>query len=177
MGRRRSSRLSLFSSLIASLMLLASLPSTLLSAVHLDIILRLVLAALLGASVGFNADRRRRPAGMRLYATVSVLGSLMTQIAGHADGQGAPLVLAAALLGCSFIVGLICLGLILRQASHAKATPGLTVAASLALVAVLGIATGRSLWALALIGCGLALVLLKGGRYLKDRSPYLENPR
>lgn len=156
----------------------ALLPSTPAATPALVIATRLLLASTLGASIGFNADRRRRPAGMRLYATASLLGGLMGLIATSTTGSHTPWVLAAALLGCSFVVGLICLGLILRQASNGKATPGLTAAASLALVAVIGIAAGCGLWMLALITCALALLLLKGGGFLKQQAPRrLENPR
>lgn len=138
---------------------------------------RLVLATLLGACVGFNADRTRRPAGMRLYATAGLLGAVITLILLGGAGSQSFLALAAAMLSCSFIIGLICLGLILQQASYARPTPGLTASASLALVAVLGIAAGRGLWAPFLIVSALSLLVLKGGGFLKDRSRRLDNPR
>jgi uncharacterized membrane protein YhiD involved in acid resistance len=92
-------------------------------------------------------------------------------------GAQSSMALAAAMLSCSFIVGLICLGLILQQAPYARPTPGLTASASLALVAVLGIAAGRRLWGPFGIGSALSLLVLKGGEFLKDRSRRLENPR
>ena len=36
---------------------------------------RFAVAALLGGAIGFNADRSRRPAGMRLYATAGLTGA------------------------------------------------------------------------------------------------------
>ena len=138
---------------------------------------RLLLATLLGACIGFNADRTRRPAGMRLYATVGLLGAVIALILGIGAATQPSMALAAATVSCSIIVGLICLGLILQQAPYSRPTPGLTASASLALVAVLGIAAGRGLWGPLLIGSAVSLLVLKGGGFLKDRSRRLENPR
>lgn len=139
---------------------------------------RLLLAIALGAGLGYNADRNRRPAGMRLYATVGLLGASMALLTTGTPPEQASLVLAGVLVSTGFSVGLICLGLILQQAPYSRPTPGLTAAASLALVSVIGLAAGRGLWLPAIVTGGLGFVLLKGGRFLRDRSRrHLDNPR
>lgn len=160
----------------------ADLPSTAVALSITDLGSRLLLAAAVGAAIGFNADRNRRPAGMRLYATVGLLGAMIAllMLSSGAAVPGTPaestLAMAAALLSCSFIVGLICLGLILQQGPYARPTPGLTAASSLALVAILGLAAGSGAWLPCLVGGGIALLLLKGGRFLRDRARRLDNP-
>ena len=140
--------------------------------------MQLLLAALLGASVGFNTDRNRRPAGMRLYATMSLVGALMSTISGPLASPVATPVPGPVLLSCSLVVGLISLGLILQQKPYSRPTPGLTAAASLVLASVIGLAAGRGLWSPAVMTAVIAFVLLKGGSYLRQRSRrQLENPR
>ena len=147
-----------------------------------EISARCLAAVLLGSVIGFNADRSRRPAGMRLYATTGLLGATIALItsgsgAGRATGAGTSgVALAAALLSCSIVVGLICLGLILQQAPYSRPTPGLTASASLSLVAILGLAAGFGSWRPFLLAGGLAILLLKGGRFLRDRSRQMETP-
>ena len=72
----------------------ALLPSVPAATPALVIATRLILASIFGASIGFNADRRRRPAGMRLYATASLLGGLMGLIATSTPGAHTPWILA-----------------------------------------------------------------------------------
>ena len=143
----------------------------------LEILARLGLAALLGASIGFNADRSRRPAGMRLYATASLLGGL-TALLMMSDRKILPEVaLPTAMISVAIIVGLISLGLILQQIPTGRPTPGLTAAASLASSAILGVGVGASLWRPSIIAGLMTLLILKGGGFLKGRSRRLENPR
>ncbi len=75
------------------------------------------------------------------------------------------------------IAGLISLGLILQQIPNGRTTPGLTAAASLAISCILGVGAGHGLWKPSIIAGMLALVILKGGGFLKDRSRRLDNPR
>jgi putative Mg2+ transporter-C (MgtC) family protein len=157
-------------------MTLAALANTAASLSLAEISARCLLAVLLGSAIGFNADRSRRPAGMRLYATTGLLGATIALIMGAGGAGYSVVAIAAALLSCSIIVGLICLGLILQQAPYSRPTPGLTASASLALVAILGLASGFGSWRPFLFGGGLAILLLKGGRFLRDRSRKQENP-
>ncbi|MFM7287307.1 MAG: MgtC/SapB family protein [Cyanobium sp.] len=147
---------------------------------------RFAVAALLGGAIGYNADRSRRPAGMRLYATAGLTGAAIAllMVFSSADAAGTIKTLAtasliaraSALLACSIIFGLICLGLILQQTPYSRPTPGLTAATSLALVAILGVTAGLGLWRPFIVGGVFAMVLLKGGTFLRNRSPRRENP-
>lgn len=147
---------------------------------------RFAAAAALAGAIGFNADRSRRPAGMRLYATAGLTGSaialLMVSNSANTSGfdtsaTASIVAKASALLACSILFGLISLGLILQQSPYSRPTPGLTAATSLALVAILGATVGMGHWRPFLIGGALALLLLKGGYFLRNRSVKLENPR
>lgn len=151
-----------------------------------DVLCRFAVSAVLGGAIGYNADRSRRPAGMRLYATAGLTGAAIALLMmfNSADATGtiktqetaALIARAAALLACSIIFGLICLGLILQQAPYSRPTPGLTAATSLALVAILGVTAGLGLWRPFMVGGALAMLLLKGGTFLRNRSPKRENP-
>lgn len=148
---------------------------------------RFAAAAALAGAIGFNADRSRRPAGMRLYATAGLTGAAIAllMVSNSATTSGtfeisptASIVAkATALLACSILFGLISLGLILQQSPYSRPTPGLTAATSLALVSILGATVGMGHWRPFLIGGALALLLLKGGYFLRNRSAKLENPR
>jgi putative Mg2+ transporter-C (MgtC) family protein len=151
-----------------------------------EVLGRFAVSAILGGAIGYNADRSRRPAGMRLYATAGLTGAAIAllMVFSGADAAGtiktlataSLLARAAALLACSIIFGLICLGLILQQTPYSRPTPGLTAATSLALVAILGVTAGLGLWRPFMVGGALAMLLLKGGTFLRNRSPKRENP-
>jgi len=148
---------------------------------------RFAAAAALAGAIGFNADRSRRPAGMRLYATAGLTGAAIALLMvsssaatpGVFDGSATASIVAkaTALLACSILFGLISLGLILQQSHYSRPTPGLTAATSLALVAILGATVGLGHWRPFLIGGAFALLLLKGGSFLRNHSAKLDNPR
>lgn len=143
----------------------------------LEIATRLGLAVVIGASIGFNADRSRRPAGMRLYATASLLGSLSALLMLSDRNSLQEIALPASLLSTAIVMGLIALGLILQQIPNGRPTPGLTAAASLACSSFLGVGAGYGLWQPSILAGLMTLLILKGGGFLKDRSRRLENPR
>lgn len=154
-----------------------SIQATFASPTIIEIVTRLGLALIIGASIGFNADRSRRPAGMRLYATASLLGAL-TALLMLSDSRTPPgLALPASVLSVAIIIGLISLGLILQQIPTGRPTPGLTAAASLASSSILGVGAGYGLWRPSIIAGLITLLVLKGGGFLKGRSRHLENPR
>ena len=107
-----------------------------------EIIIRLVLAAFLGAIVGLEREAAKRDAGLRTHTLVS-LGSaliMMTNLylfevytgAAHLD----PTRLAAQVVSG---IGFLGAGTIIRSGSNIK---GLTTAASLWVVAAVGLAVG-----------------------------------
>jgi putative Mg2+ transporter-C (MgtC) family protein len=130
----------------------------------IDSALRLGAAALAGMVVGLNRDISGKPMGMRTLGLVS-LGSALASIAAvnygnlqeHPDALSR--VVQGVLQGVLAGVGFLGAGVILRDA-RGKEVHGLTTAATVWVVAALGIACALGAWHLALLGVALTLAIL-----------------
>ena len=125
----------------------------------MDVLLRLFVAALIGSTIGLDREVRRKPAGMRTHALVALGAALVTLVVvrfepanGHIDA------VSRAIQGIIAGVGFLGGGAILK-AEH-EMVHGLTTAASIWLVASLGIACGVGQWIAALIALAFAMIIL-----------------
>lgn len=124
---------------------------------ELEILLRLLVAAGLGALVGFERERHNQPAGLRTHIVLVVGAALaMTlsiDLAGRyaPDLKGDPARLAAQVISG---VGFLGAGAILRYGANIR---GLTTAASLWTMAVVGLAVGYGMY---WVGAGATALLL-----------------
>ncbi|RRV48988.1 MgtC/SapB family protein [Pseudomonas sp. p106] len=123
------------------------------------IILRLLMAAILGAILGFEREHKGKSAGVRTHMLVSMGAALFVlapSMAG-ADEQAMSRVIQGIVAGIGFLGA----GTILkgngRDTSHVK---GLTTAAGLWMTAAIGTAAGMGREATALISTVLALLVL-----------------
>src|SRR5438552_15628913 len=127
--------------------------------------LRLLLAFIAGFIVGWERESHGRPAGLRtniLACVASALAMVVSEVlfaqsaAATATGSWRP---DPARLGAGILtgIGFLGAGTILR---HANVIRGVTTAASLWFVTVLGLAFGSGQFALGFIGTGVALVTL-----------------
>jgi putative Mg2+ transporter-C (MgtC) family protein len=129
-----------------------------------DSTLRLIAAALAGMLVGINRDVSGKPMGMRTLGLVS-LGSALASIAAvnyanlHDHPDALSRVVQGVLQGVLAGVGFLGAGAILRK-PEAGEVHGLTTAATVWVVAGLGIACALAAWHLVLVGVGLTLVIL-----------------
>jgi putative Mg2+ transporter-C (MgtC) family protein len=130
-----------------------------------EILLRLGVATLIGCALGLNREIARKPAGMRTHALVALGTALVTLTGmvlagqdGEFDSNSVSRVIQGIVAGIGFLGG----GTILKSGSGEQIS-GLTTAASLWVVACLGIACGVGLWIMALIALGLALLVLTVG--------------
>lgn len=134
-----------------------------------DVLVRLGAATLIGSALGLNREIRGKPAGMRTHALVALGTALVTltgiELAGH-DGQFDSNSVSRVIQGIVAGIGFLGGGTILKSDSGEQIS-GLTTAASLWLVACLGIACGVGLWGMSLIALGLALVVLIAGQPLE----------
>jgi putative Mg2+ transporter-C (MgtC) family protein len=124
-----------------------------------DLALRLALATLMGAAIGFNRELQHKPAGLRTHALVA-LGVALVALIGlnlslH-DAASTSRLLQGVAAGIGFVGG----GVILHRGRDVQ---GLTTAASIWVVAAIGAANALGLWRMAAIATGLALVVLIGG--------------
>jgi len=128
-----------------------------------EIAMRLGAATLVAAGVGLDRELRHKPAGLKTHALVGLGSALIVVVAAalsnmmHPDTAAMSRVIQGLIAGVGFLGG----GAILKSSD--EMVIGLTTAASIWLVASLGVACGAGQWAVALIGFGIALVVLVGG--------------
>jgi putative Mg2+ transporter-C (MgtC) family protein len=132
----------------------------------LDAALRFGSAVAIGGLVGFDRGLRQKPAGLRTHALVSLGAALMAYTGLEltpTDPGASTRVLQGIIAGVGFLGG----GVILRDA-HDQRVRGLTTAASIWIVAGLGMACGAGHWRTALLASGFTLVVLIGGRRIEQ---------
>ena len=121
-------------------------------------LLRLFVAAALGGAIGVERELRERQAGLRTHLVVSVGAALFTLVSAYGfsnfDGKVDPTRIAAQIVSG---IGFLGAGAIIRQGLSVR---GLTTAASLWLVAAIGMAAGAGYWDGALIATLGALLTL-----------------
>jgi putative Mg2+ transporter-C (MgtC) family protein len=123
-----------------------------------EVLLRLFVAAALGGAIGLERELRERQAGLRTHLVVAVGAALFTLVSayGFADfgSRVDPTRIAAQVVTG---IGFLGAGAIIRQGLSVR---GLTTAASLWLVAAIGLAAGAGYWDGALIATLGALLTL-----------------
>ena len=129
-----------------------------------EVLLRLFVAAALGGAIGLERELRERQAGLRTHLVVSVGAALFTLVSAYAfvGPHVDPTRIAAQIVSG---IGFLGAGAIIRQGLSVR---GLTTAASLWLVAAIGMAAGAGYWEGALIatlGSLLALGPLRVGAF------------
>ncbi|MDG9918745.1 MgtC/SapB family protein [Pseudomonas juntendi] len=132
------------------------------------ILLRLLMAAVLGAVLGLEREHRGKSAGVRTHMLVS-LGAALFVLAPSMAGADAQ-ALSRVIQGIVAGIGFLGAGTILKgngkDTSHVK---GLTTAAGLWMTAAIGTAAGMGREATALISTVLALLVLATMPVLVDK--------
>jgi putative Mg2+ transporter-C (MgtC) family protein len=125
-----------------------------------DLIVRLLVAALLGAVVGIERESAAKGAGVRTHSIVALGAALFTVAGayGFADLNKGPNVDPARIAAqVAAGVGFIGAGAILR---HGSSVRGITTAATVWLAAAVGVAAGAGGWEAALVVTGLTVLAL-----------------
>jgi putative Mg2+ transporter-C (MgtC) family protein len=142
-----------------------------------ELLLRLGSAAGVGALVGLNREITQKPAGMRTHALVA-LGAALITVASVQFAMGATPRDDGAVLrviqGLTTGIGFIGGGVILRLPQE-ETVLGLTTAATIWIVAGLGIACGFGAWDAAIITTALTLIVLVIGTKV-ERAVRKMNP-
>jgi putative Mg2+ transporter-C (MgtC) family protein len=139
----------------------------------LEVVLRVVLAAVLGGAIGLERELRDREAGLRTHLLVSVGAALFTMVSAYAwtdwqFSQREGLVFDPTRIAAQVVtgIGFLGAGAIIRQGLSIK---GLTTAATLWVVAAIGMAAGVGYYEAALVTTALVLVSLWPLRILAYR--------
>ena len=128
------------------------------------ICIRLSMAALLGALIGYDRERRGKEAGLRTHMMVSMGAALFILVPSRAGMEigDASRVLQGVITGIGFLGA----GAILKQSEHAV-IKGLTTASSIWVAAAIGIAAGLGKEVTAIMGTLAALFILVVVRHVE----------
>ena len=139
-----------------------------------EVLVRVVLAGLLGGAIGAEREIREREAGLRTHMLVAVGAALFTIVSAYAWGdfefstrEGItfdPTRIAAQIVTG---IGFLGAGAIIRQGLSVR---GLTTAASLWVVAAIGMASGAGYYTAAVITTVVVLVSLWPLRIIAHRA-------
>ena len=128
-----------------------------------ETMVKLLLAVGLGAIIGFERELKHRPAGLRTHMLVSLGATVFTVISLSFDVD--PARIAA---GIVTGIGFLGAGNIIAQRGHIR---GVTSAATLWVVAGMGLCIGVGQYAIAIISALLVFAILQLGRIEKRIDP------
>ena len=140
--------------------------NTILLELDVQMFLRLLVAMVLGALVGYERERAGKPAGVRTHDMVSLGAALFAVVSLHGFGNaGDPARVAAQVVTG---IGFLGAGAILHQRGYVQ---GLTTAASLLWVtAAIGLAVGVGMLRMSLATAILVFLLLRFGPRPKPKA-------
>ena len=126
----------------------------------------MLVSTLLGTLVGWERQIGRKPAGLRTHVLVCMGSTMFVLTTRHAviAFAGPNLDSTRIIHGVITGVGFLGAGSILRQEGYVH---GLTTAASVWMVAAIGVAVGVHAYPLAIIGTVLALIVLEAFRWME----------
>jgi len=120
-----------------------------------EMVLRLLLAAGLGAAIGYQRERAGKPAGLRTHILIC-LGAALFTVASLRGFFGADTARVAA--GVVAGIGFLGAGAIMHR--EGGVVEGLTTAATIWAVAAIGLAVGSGLYLISLVSAGIILIVL-----------------
>lgn len=133
---------------------------------ELHIVLKLLVAFVLGAFIGFDRERDGKSAGVRTYAAVCLGSCLFTDIGENLmDTAAGSRIISKIVSG----VGFLGAGIIFKNEKTSSAE-GLTTAATVWCTAAVGVAVGLSMFIIAVagaVGIYALLTLPKFGFYIR----------
>lgn len=123
---------------------------------EVETVLRLVLAAALGAAVGYQREKSGKPAGLRTHTLICLGAALFTVASLHGFGIGSDPSRVAA--GIVTGIGFLGAGAIMHRSEGIVS--GLTTAATIWSVAAIGLAIGTGMYLVPVVSTVLVLVVL-----------------
>jgi putative Mg2+ transporter-C (MgtC) family protein len=129
----------------------------------LELFLRLAIAAVFGALIGFDRELKNKPAGLRTHTLVSLAAALFTLITfelyfdlaqrGEAEGADPIRIIEAVTSGVAFLAA----GAIIRSGGNVH---GLTTGANMWLAGAIGVACGAGFYTLATLGAVFSIIII-----------------
>lgn len=135
-------------------------------------LLRITVAALIGMAIGLNRELHGKPAGLRTHGLIA-MGSALVIVAAERLLPGDPAAVSRVMQGVVAGLGFVGAGVIMHHDTEHR-VEGLTTAATIWMVAVLGIACGAGYLWLGVGGVVLALVILVVGARVENA--FLRHP-
>lgn len=125
--------------------------------IELVIVIKLIVAFLLGAFIGYDREKHGNSAGIRTYAAVCMGAAIFTSIGIHIvnDTAAASRIIANIITGIGFLGA----GIIYRNSSG-NSSHGLTTAATIWCTAAVGVAVGMNMYIIAVAASGALYFLL-----------------
>jgi len=135
----------------------------------LEALARIVVAAGLGGVVGLERELAERDAGLRTHMPVGVGSALFTLVGAYGFSDFPARSVDPTRIAAQVVtgIGFLGAGIIFRQGFTVR---GLTTAASLWLVAAIGMAAGAGFWKGAVIAVTVALVSLRPLEWIKEAT-------
>jgi len=123
---------------------------------EIEMLIRLLVSGVVSGIIGYERQAEKKPAGMRTTALVGMGATLFTILSFYAFGASAePSRLAA---GVVIGIGFIGAGTILRRSGIVV---GLTTAATIWVVAAIGIALGTGYYLIGLFAAVMSYIILR----------------
>jgi putative Mg2+ transporter-C (MgtC) family protein len=129
----------------------------------LELFLRLAIAGVFGAVIGFDRQLKNKPAGLRTHTLVSLAAALFTLITfelyfdltkrGEAEGADPIRIIEAVTSGVAFLAA----GAIIRSGGNVH---GLTTGANMWLAGAIGVACGAGFYTLAVLGVVFSVIII-----------------
>jgi putative Mg2+ transporter-C (MgtC) family protein len=124
---------------------------------EVEIVLRLLLAAALGAGIGFQREWSKKPAGVRTHSLICLGSALIMVVSVYGfEGNFDPARVAAGMIAG---IGFLGAGVIFRG-MRGDVVVGLTSAASIWITAAIGMAAGVGMYLIAVIIAVVTVLLL-----------------
>lgn len=126
---------------------------------ELEALVRILIALACGGIIGFEREHKNRPAGLRTHMLVCTGAALVMVVSQYLFTQYAPGVTDPARLGAQVIsgIGFLGAGTIIRDRFNVR---GLTTAATLWVVACIGLAIGSGYYLMAIITTAIVFLSL-----------------
>ncbi|HEX2754009.1 MAG TPA: MgtC/SapB family protein [Candidatus Limnocylindrales bacterium] len=128
-----------------------------------DLAVRMLVAAVLGAAIGFEREIHEHPAGMRTHLLVSLGSAIFTILSIYGfegvGGNGVAATVDPTRIAAQIVsgIGFLGAGAILKYGTSIR---GLTTAASLWTAAAIGMAAGAGEWLIAAVGTAIVIFSL-----------------